>query len=103
MHHYEAYLAAATDHHKFKVLVVDLDTDARRTILFGDSAYEDFTTHRDEARRQRYLARHSARENWSNPMTAGFWARNILWNKPTIRESIADTKRRYGISIYTRG
>ena len=28
-------------------------------------------------------------------MTAGFYAKNILWNKSTIGASVADTNRRF--------
>ena len=33
-----------------------------KTIAFGASGYEDFTTHGDEERKQRYLARHRKTE-----------------------------------------
>jgi len=38
------------------------------------------------------MNRHKARENWQNPMSAGSLSRYILWNKPTLRASIADYK-----------
>ena len=43
-----------------------------------------------------YLQRHRGMgEDWSNPLTAGFYATNILWNKLRITESIRDTNRRF--------
>ena len=63
-----------------------------KTIHFGAAGYEDFTTHKDEKRKARYLARHK-NENWDDPETAGFWARHLLWNKETIKDSIADLGR----------
>ena len=57
----------------------------------------DFTKHRDEKRKQRYLDRHKARENWDDPKTVGALARWILWNKPTIKESIKDYKKRFNL------
>jgi hypothetical protein len=27
--------------------------------------------------------------------TAGFWSKNILWNKPTIEASLKDVKAKY--------
>ena len=63
-----------------------------KTIHFGATGYEDFTTHKDPKRKARYLARHK-NENWDDPETAGFWARYILWNKDTIKDSIADLGR----------
>ena len=34
-------------------------------VHFGHSAYADFTTHKDIARKALYLARHRPREDWS--------------------------------------
>jgi hypothetical protein len=68
-------------------------------IDFGAKGYEDFTTHGDEKRRQRYLARHRKREDWNDLNTAGFWSRWLLWNKPTIRASIQDLEDNFNIII----
>ena len=70
-----------------------------RTIHFGAAGYEDFTTHKDPKRKARYLARHSG-EDWSDPTTAGFWARWLLWNQPTLQASIKDVNRRFRLQIY---
>ena len=68
-----------------------------KTTPFGASGMSDFTKHKDEARRQRYLERHS-KESWSDPKTPATLARYILWNKPTLRASIADYKKRFNLS-----
>ena len=73
--------------------------DARRTVHFGALGYEDYTIHRDAERKERYLARHSARENWNDMYTAGFWSRWLLWNKPGLAESARDISRRFGLKI----
>lgn len=72
-----------------------------RLIHFGADGYEDFTQHGNEDRRQRYLARHRSRENWTDSgiNTAGFWAKWLLWNKPTLSGSIRDIQRKFGIKI----
>ena len=69
----------------------------KKTVHFGAAGMSDFTKHRDEERKKRYIDRHKARENWSDPMTAGALSRFILWNKPTIRASIADYKKRFNL------
>ncbi len=79
-----------------KYLVI---TDDDKKIYFGAAGYEDYTIHKDTYRKQNYNARHSVRERWDDPHTAGFWAKWILWNKSTIRASIDDTSRRFGIRI----
>ena len=55
----------------------------------------DFTKHRDPKRKERYLKRHQAREDWNNPLTAGALSRWILWNKETLKASIEDFENRF--------
>ena len=69
--------------------------DGKKSIHFGAKNYEDYTIHKNPERKERYIDRHSKNEDWNNPLTAGFYSRWILWNKPTITESIRDTNRRF--------
>ena len=73
---------------------------AGKTVHFGAAGYEDFTTHGDENRKKHYLARHK-NEEWGRDgvHTAGFWARWILWNKPTILQSVQDTNKRFNLHV----
>ena len=73
----------------------DARIDGKRTVSFGSAGMSDFTKHKDTERKQRYLNRHKKNENWNDHTTAGFFAKNILWNKPTITESIKDTNNRF--------
>ena len=68
-----------------------------KTLHFGALGYQDFTTSRDEKRKTSYLARHKTSEDWTlaGVDTAGFWARWILWNKPSITASISDINQRF--------
>ncbi len=66
-----------------------------KTIHFGATGYEDFTTHKDEKRKQNYISRRKKNENWSDPNTPGFYAKNILWNKSTVQASINDTTSKF--------
>jgi len=69
-----------------------------KTTHFGSAGMSDFTIHKDEERKKRYIARHQKRENWNAYMTAGSLSKHILWNKPTLRGSITDYKRRFNLS-----
>ena len=69
--------------------------DGKKSIHFGAKGASDFTIHKDPGRKQRYIDRHSKNEDWNDPLTAGFYSRWILWNKPTITESVRDTNRRF--------
>lgn len=64
---------------------------------FGAKNYSDFTKHHDIERRSRYLARHKSREKWSSPKTAGSLSKYILWNKTSLKASIADYKRKFNL------
>jgi hypothetical protein len=68
-------------------------------IMFGDSAYEDYTHHKDGDRKNAYLMRHKSTENWNNTDTAGFWSRWLLWNKKTLDASIKDIEDKFEIKI----
>ena len=67
----------------------------------GASDFSDYTLHKDTARRENYIKRHQKREDWSMSglYSAGFWARWLLWNQPTITQSIHDIKKRFNIKI----
>ena len=73
----------------------DARIDGKKTISFGSAGMSDFTQHQDEERKQRYMNRHKKNENWSDPKTAGFMSKHLLWNKPTLSESIKDTNNRF--------
>jgi hypothetical protein len=71
--------------------------DDGTTTHFGASGYSDFTKNKDEERKKRYIARHSAQESFTNPKDASTLARFILWNKPTLDASIQDYKKRFKV------
>jgi len=73
-------------------------TNNNKKVYFGASGYSDYTIHKDEARKQRYINRHK-NEVWtkSGIDTAGFWSRWLLWNLQTIKDSYNDIKRRFNI------
>jgi hypothetical protein len=85
----------ATAPHKF--VATFQDADRTYQVKFGAAGYSDFTKNKDEARKQRYLDRHKANENWNKPDTPGALSRWILWNKPTLKESIQDFKSRFNL------
>ena len=72
-------------------------TSNNKKVYFGQASASDFTIHKDEARKQRYINRHKKNETWtiSGRDTSGFWSRWLLWNKPSIKESYSDIKKRF--------
>ena len=75
--------------------------ESHKVIQFGAKGYEDFTTHKDEERKELYISRHEDNEDWtkSGIKSPGFWARWILWNRPSLKDSIKDTEERFNINI----
>ena len=71
-------------------------TNDNKKVYFGATGYSDFTIHKDEARKQRYINRHKNNENWtkSGINTAGFWSKHLLWNLPSISASYQDIKKK---------
>ena len=61
-----------------------------KKIHVGAAGMSDYTLNKDDKRKAKYIARHRAREGWNNRMTAGFRNYWVLWNKPTLNESIDD-------------
>jgi Family of unknown function (DUF5754) len=84
--------------HKLKVVLEDR-AGHQHTVYFGAKGYSDYTIHKDPERKKRYITRHKSREDWTAAgiLTAGFWSRWVLWNKPTFAESLENTKKRFNI------
>lgn len=72
-----------------------------KIVHFGADGYSDYTKHKDWDRMKRYESRHKKKENWnkSGIYTAGFWSKWILWNKPTIKDSIETIEKKFNITI----
>lgn len=87
---------------KFTVHIFDKNGKSR-TVHFGATGYSDYTKHHDHERMIRYTNRHKDKENWGKTgiYTPGFWSKWILWNKPSLSGSIADTRKRFGLRIIT--
>ena len=78
------------------------DSGREKRVYFGDSSSKDYTLFSPlerEERKRRYISRHAAREDWtkSGIESSGFWAKHILWNRPTVTASLSDTRRRFNI------
>lgn len=60
--------------------------DENKYVHFGDSRYADFTKHKDEERRQRYLDRATKiKGNWKkDKYSPNNLAINLLWNKDKL-------------------
>lgn len=88
---------------KFMVHIV-YPNGRTKTVHFGAFGYSDYTIHKDPERMGRYVTRHAKREAWTKGGmdTPGFWARWLLWSKPSLSEAIRYTSKRFNITITKR-
>ena len=61
-----------------------------QTIYFGQAGAEDFTTHKDELKRKRWIARHKV-EPWKPEvnLTPAWLSRYLLWEKDDMNKALA--------------
>ena len=70
------------------------------TRKFGAAGMSDYTIHKDKERRERYISRHKKDLRTGDPMKPGYLSMYILWNKPSVKTSLADYKRR--LNVYNK-
>lgn len=92
---FRSFEKANDNKHKFVVALQNMKTMKAKYIKFGAKGMDDFTITKNEEQKERYIARHKKNENWNDPTTAGFWSKNVLWNKPTIHKSLWETINKY--------
>ena len=85
---------------KYTAIFYDDDRKKIKTSHFGSAGMSDYTKHKDDERKQRYLDRHRNNENWNDYMTPGSLSKNILWNKPTINASYNDYLKKFNLKKY---
>ena len=107
----KAKLQRSTRAQKKYQVSVFLNNQPVKVIHFGDPEYKDFTQHGDVQKKMNYAARHSSngrsrtaavnrgKENWFDPLTAGFWARWLLWEKPSMAEAKANITKMFNIDF----
>lgn len=83
--------------HKYIVTLLNKETGRENNIKFGAYGMSDYTQHKDIKRKELYEARHKVREDWTDPKTAGFWSKWILWNKLSLEASLKDTLKRFNL------
>ncbi len=90
---------------KYTAVFKKQGTNQTRTVHFGGAGYMDYPSWYAErgkeyadTRKAAYLKRHGGMgEDYTNPVSAGALAKFILWNKPTLAESIKDFRARFDV------
>lgn len=89
---------------KYRAVFYDDGKEFRHTdfgaVRKGGTPYEDYTTHKNLSRKDNYISRHETNEKdlWkTDPFAPATLSRFVLWNKPSLRESWDDYKKRFDI------
>jgi hypothetical protein len=72
------------------------DNDKKK-VHFGAAGMDDFTITKDKEQRERYLKRHKKDLRTNDPMKPGYLSYYLLWNKPSLQESIKDYKKKFNL------
>lgn len=88
---------AMCDKYKYEIGLLEISSNKLYKIKFGAQGYDDYTISKNNKKKEDYILRHRVREDWSDPLKAGTLSRFLLWNKPTLRESLNDYKERFNI------
>ena len=79
--------------------VITKNEGKTKTVSFGQAGASDFTKHKDEERKERYIARHGATQSWTDINKPQTWSRYLLWEEKTIPKAIKKMERKFNIDI----
>ena len=71
----------------------DAIIDGKKKVSFGANGMSDYTKHKDDDRKKRYLQRHK-HDHFNNPLYPSFYNTNLSWIKKTLTDSIRDTNEK---------
>jgi hypothetical protein len=78
--------------------VFTTDSGRKKVVPFGQAGARDYLKTGDTLRRQHYITRHRARENWDDPMSPGALSRFLLWGESTsLVTNLAAYRRRFHV------
>ncbi len=105
MYYFKSLKESDDGKHKYEITFENPEDKRTKTVKFGAKGYNDHTIYYKEDGKEKademkaaYIARHKVSENFDNPYTKGALSRWILWNKPTVKESLVDYIRRFRLS-----
>jgi len=94
--YYVKLIKSNDNKHKYEMEFYNKGKKYLRKTLFGAFGMSDYTIHKDDERKKRYLLRHAGmNENYNDFESAGSLSKFILWNKKTLKESYDDYLKRF--------
>lgn len=95
------FIKPSTNQDKKLMAKFEFENGRTKTVHFGAKGMMDYTKYYKQdkdlanARKKAYISRHRANENWNDPTSAGALSKYILWNLPTIEDSIKSYKNTF--------
>ena len=72
----------------------DARIDGTKTASFGEQGASDFTIHKNTDRKEAYIARHKAREDWNKSNIASpAWMSRYIMGKPTLKGAVDNANK----------
>lgn len=68
-----------------------------KEVHFGSKGSKTYLDHKDKQKKDAYIARHKVNEDWTKPTSAGALSKYLLWNLPTLSQSIAYFKKKFKV------
>lgn len=90
---------------KFASVLLDENNNRVYKVDFGDLRYQDYTSHHDKKRKEKYLARatkitdRQGRDTVKNILSPNFWSVHLLWSEKTLKKAIEKLEEKYDIRI----
>ena len=66
---------------------------------FGSDVGKTYIDGRTEKEKQAWIKRHQNDKGWDSKHSGIYHSRFLLWNKPTLKESIKDYERKHSVKI----
>jgi hypothetical protein len=85
---------------KYKAIFYDEKRNKIKITYFGEAGANDFTRTHDEEAKQRYIQRHSEKEDWNNFTSAGSLAYHLLWTEKSMAKAYNKYIAKFNLKKY---
>ena len=97
---YIQLLKSKREDKRFEAKFFDSNRKKIKSIQFGLKGGNTFIDHNDYKIKDAWIARHSVRGDFNNPLSASSLAYHILWNKTTLSSSYNDYLKKFNLLKY---
>ena len=73
---------------RFRIDMKNFDNMEDHFHDFGSKSGNTFIDHKDEKKKNAWIARHSKNKNWNNIHSPIYFSKMLLWNTPDLKNNI---------------